>query len=50
MKKRNFAFAIACAFALAACEAEPPAQPQPGPDAPVIPDSECPRRDGEPCR
>lgn len=51
MKLRSFALAAVCALALTACIDEPVSQPGPPPsDGPVIPDSECPRRDGQPCR
>ena len=51
MKLRTFALAAVCALSLTACISAPVNQPGPPPPAgPVIPDSECPRRDGEACR
>lgn len=42
---------IAGALLLTACIKAPVSQPgPPPPTGPVIPDSECPRRDGEQCR
>lgn len=41
---------IAGALLLAACNDPAPSDNVPPTDTPVIPDSECPRRDGEPCR